>query len=65
MYLPVAPMKTTCQSCGWSKVIVRQGDVIFVPSQCERCGSDQLIRASAGVMDMLNPISLIQSMLRK
>ncbi len=65
MPLPVAPMKTTCQSCGWSKVVPQQGDVIFMPKQCEHCGSDQLIRESVNALDILNPASLIRGILKK
>jgi len=59
MPLPVAPMKTTCQSCGWSKVVPQQGDVIFMPKQCEQCGSEQLKHAAAGMLDRFNPASLL------
>ena len=54
MPLPAAPMKVTCQSCGWSKVVPQQGDVVFVPKQCECCSGVQLTRESAGILDMLN-----------
>ena len=65
MPLPAVPRIVTCQSCGWSKVVPQQGDVFFIPTQCERCGSVQLIRESAGVFDILNPASLIRDMLKK
>jgi ribosomal protein S27AE len=65
MFMPVAPTKVTCQTCGWSKVLPQQGDVVFSPMRCGRCGGIQLDRHSAGVLDMLNPITLIQNMLKK
>lgn len=65
MPVPVAPMKITCQSCGWSKLAPQQGDVIFLPKQCEHCGSEQLTHAAAGVLDRLNPVNFIQGMLKK
>ena len=65
MPMPVEPIKVTCQSCGWSKIAPHQGDVVFIPTQCERCGSEQLTRESAGVLDSLNPVSIIRDMLKK
>lgn len=65
MPMPVSPMKITCQSCGWSKITPVQGDVVFAPSHCECCGSAQLTREPAGVLDQLNPLSLIMRMLGK
>lgn len=65
MPLPAAPTKITCQSCGWSKVVAQQGDVLFVPKQCERCGGEKLTRVFAGALDSLNPVSLIRDILRK
>lgn len=65
MPVPVVPMKTTCQSCGWSRIAPQQGDVLFLPKQCERCGSEQLTHAKAGVLDRLNPVSFIMDRLRK
>lgn len=65
MPIPVAPMKTSCTSCGWNKLAPQQGDVVFLPKQCERCGSDQLTHAKAGVLDRLNPVDFIRDKLRK
>jgi len=65
MPLPIAPLKVTCQSCGWSKVIPMQGDVIFMPSQCEQCGSEKLIREAAGILDRLNPMAVIRDIFGK
>lgn len=65
MPVPVAPMKTTCQSCGWSRVTPQQGDVLFITKQCERCGSERLTLAKAGVLDRLNPASIIKRALMK
>lgn len=65
MPLPTTPMKVTCRSCGWSKIIPQQGDVIFKPSQCERCGSGQLSLASAGVLDELSPATFIRKIFNK
>ncbi len=65
MPLPVMPMKVTCQSCGWSKIIPKQGDVLFAPSHCERCGSEQLKLEAAGVLERLNPAAFILDRLRK
>lgn len=65
MSLPVAPMKITCRSCGWSKVAPQQGDVVFIPKQCERCGSENFTKSKTGVLDRLNPVSLIRYMLNK
>jgi hypothetical protein len=48
--MSIASMKTTCQSCGWSSPIQNQGDVLFTPQYCERCGSEQLIQESAGTL---------------
>jgi Zn finger protein HypA/HybF involved in hydrogenase expression len=70
MRMPVAPLKITCQSCGWSRVIPQQGDVLFIPKQCEHCGSEKLTQSTAGqstagMLERLNPFSFIQAMLRK
>lgn len=51
-----APMKVSCPSCGWSKVVPQQGDVLFMPKQCERCGSEKLTHEQAGLLDRLNQI---------
>ena len=59
MPLPGAPMKVSCQPCGWSKIIPIQGDVFFAPSHCERCGSDKLAREAAGILDIPNRIGNI------
>jgi predicted RNA-binding Zn-ribbon protein involved in translation (DUF1610 family) len=53
MPLPTTPMKISCQSCGWSKVAPQQGDVVFIPKKCERCGSEMLTKAKAGMLDKL------------
>lgn len=65
MPVVVAPMKTTCQSCGWSKIVPQQGDVLFLPKQCERCGSERLTHGKAGMLDRLNPVSFAKGMLMK
>ena len=65
MPITVASMKTTCQSCGWSKIIPQQGDVLFVIKQCESCGSELLIQTPSGGLDKLNPVSFIRDMLSK
>lgn len=65
MPLPIAPMKVTCKSCGWYKIIPSQGDVIFMPSHCERCGSEKLAREAAGILDRLNPVALIRNIFEK
>lgn len=65
MPLPIAPMKVACLSCGWCKVIPRQGDVTFMPSHCERCGSEKLTREAAGVLNSLNPLGFIFNILKK
>lgn len=65
MPIPVGPMKSTCVACGWSKVTQQNSDVLFIPSQCERCGTEQLTHTKAGVLDVLNPLSIILDMLRK
>lgn len=59
MPMPVAPMKITCNSCGWSKIAQQQGDVVFVPSQCERCGSEQLTHTKTGALDILKSVDFI------
>lgn len=64
MPIPAPTMKVTCQSCGWSRLIYNRSDVIFMPRQCGRCGSDQLTHKTAGTLDKLNPISIIESLLR-
>jgi hypothetical protein len=65
--MPIAagPMKTTCSACGWSKVTQQNSDVLFLPSQCERCGSEQLKHTPAGALDGFNPLSAILDMLKK
>jgi predicted RNA-binding Zn-ribbon protein involved in translation (DUF1610 family) len=65
MPLPVSPMKITCQSCGWNKVAPKQGDVVFVPKQCERCGSAQLAKESAGLFSGKNLFTFFKDILNK
>jgi predicted Zn-ribbon and HTH transcriptional regulator len=65
MPIPAGPMKTTCEACGWSKVTQQNSDVLFIPSQCECCGSEQLKHAPAGTLDRFNPLSVILDMLKK
>lgn len=61
MPLPVAPMKTTRQSCCWSKVVPQQGDVLFPSNQCERCGSEHLNLTPAGMMERMKPTSILKN----
>ncbi len=65
MPVPAAPMKVTCKSCGWSKIIPQQGDVLFLEKQCERCGSEQLTQEKAGILDRLSPAGFMACMYRK
>ncbi len=65
MPIPAGAMKTSCQSCGWSTVTQQHSDVLFLPSQCERCGCEKLTHTAAGVLDKLNPVSIVQNMLKK
>jgi hypothetical protein len=51
--------KVTCQSCSWSKVVSQQGDVIFMPKQCELCGGDQLIHESTLEVVIPKPFNLV------
>lgn len=65
MPIPAGPMKTTCEACGWSTVTQQHSDVLFIPSQCERCGSEQLTHMAVGGLDRLNPLSVILKIIRK
>jgi rRNA maturation protein Nop10 len=65
MPMPTVPMKTTCQSCGWSKVVPQQGEVLFTLKQCERCGSENLTLAPARILDRLNPVTYLRGVLGK
>ncbi len=63
MPIPAGSMKTRCQSCGWSTVTRQRSDVLFLPSQCERCGSEQLIHEEQ-TPDRFNPLSTILDKLK-
>jgi DNA-directed RNA polymerase subunit RPC12/RpoP len=68
--VPIPPklaFKSTCESCGWFVVIKHRSDAIFRPSQCERCGSENLIHTNAGIFEtvMANPLSLFQNIIGK
>lgn len=40
MPVNVGPLSARCNSCGWTKPVYTQGDVILnCPSSCPRCGS--------------------------
>jgi ribosomal protein L37E len=65
MPIPPAPTKTSCQSCGWSTVTQHRSDAIFLPSQCERCGSEQLTHTEAGALEGLGLVSAILDIFRK
>jgi Zn finger protein HypA/HybF involved in hydrogenase expression len=51
MPFPVAPIKINCKDCGFSQVVPSQGDVVFMPSCCKKCGGNNLIIGRAGALD--------------
>ena len=65
MPIPAGAMKTSCQSCGWSRLTQQRSDVLFLPSQCERCGSEQLTHEASGGLDRFNPLSVILDRLKQ
>jgi Zn finger protein HypA/HybF involved in hydrogenase expression len=64
MPIASAPMKITCQDCGWSAMATKQGDVIFIPQHCESCGSKNLQKSSASFLEKFGA-SRIQGMLKE
>lgn len=66
MPIPARSMKTTtCQSCGLNTVTHQLNDVLFLLSQCERCGSEQLKYEAEGRLERLNPVSVILDSLKR
>lgn len=58
MPVNVGPLSARCKSCGWTKPVHTQGDVVFdCPSSCPRCGSVAIemerTRGIAGVAETL------------
>lgn len=46
-------MKFVCRACGWSVIHKQYSDVIFIPPQCKRCGSENLKNQPASVLEQV------------
>ncbi len=46
-------MKFVCGACGWSVIHKQYSGVIFVPMQCERCGSEDLKTQAANALEQV------------
>ena len=46
-------MKFVCGACGWSVIHKQYSDVIFVPPQCKRCGSENLKSQPVSVLEQV------------
>ena len=53
MPVPVGPIRLVCKTCGWHKTIVAQSDVVFVPSNCPKCGGEDLACEPVGALERI------------
>lgn len=64
MPIPTAPTHTRCPSCGWETVTRHRSDVIFLPSECEKCGSDRLEHTDANALQRFDPVALLRDIFK-
>lgn len=62
MVMPIGPLKFSCQSCSWSKVVYQGSDVIQGPSNCPACGG-QLARERPSVIDRVRNVDGLLALL--
>lgn len=65
MPIPASPTHTRCPSCGWETVTRHRGDVIFLPSECEKCGGDCLEHTDATELPRVNPAAFIRDIFKR
>jgi hypothetical protein len=51
MPVPISPINLTCRSCGWRHVYSQHSDVVVLPSACLACGSEDVERTRAGLLE--------------